>query len=121
MADGQTESAPERNRRERPHREHVAVGEVDQLDDAVDERVADRDERPDGAVGESFQEVETEQREVVVNDLVPVDEARVPAGEVADSVVDRQRRERRDQTPHADVRAHDAERPRGRRSYGVSG
>ena len=32
--------------------EHVAVREVDQLEDAVDERVAERDERVDGAVRE---------------------------------------------------------------------
>ena len=38
---------------ERPDHEHVAVGEVDQLDDAVDERVADRDERPDRSVGDA--------------------------------------------------------------------
>ncbi len=30
--------------------EHVAMGEVDQLEDAVDERVAQRDERVDAAV-----------------------------------------------------------------------
>ena len=35
---------------ERAEHEHVAVGEVDQLDDPVDERVAERDQRPDRPV-----------------------------------------------------------------------
>ena len=41
----------ERERERRAQHEHVAVGEVDELEDAVDERVADRDERDDQAVG----------------------------------------------------------------------
>jgi len=32
-------------RAERPHHEDLAMGEVDELDDAVDDGVADRDER----------------------------------------------------------------------------
>ena len=37
--------------REEPRqREHVAVGEVDQLQDPVDERVAERDQRVDRAL-----------------------------------------------------------------------
>ena len=34
------------------HHEDFAVGEVDQLDDAVDERIAERDQGDQGAVGE---------------------------------------------------------------------
>ena len=34
----------------RPEHEHVAVGEVDELDDAVDEGVAECDEREDQAI-----------------------------------------------------------------------
>jgi hypothetical protein len=47
------ERLPERHGDERPDHEDLAVGEVDQLDDAVDERVAERDERPDRPVGET--------------------------------------------------------------------
>ena len=54
------------DRDERADHEHVAVGEVDQLDDAVDERVAERDQRPDRAVGEAVDEVLADAREVAV-------------------------------------------------------
>ena len=44
-------------RRDHPaEHEHVAVGEVDQLEDAVDERVAERDERVERAVRQPDQE-----------------------------------------------------------------
>ena len=42
--------------------EHVAVGEVDQLEDAVDERVPERDERVDAARREPDQEHREEVR-----------------------------------------------------------
>ncbi len=45
----------DRLRLERPEHEVVAVGEVDQLDDPVDERVAERDERVDHPVREADQ------------------------------------------------------------------
>ena len=45
-------SIDDRLRLERPEHEVVAVGEVDQLDDPVDERVAERDERVDHPVRE---------------------------------------------------------------------
>ena len=45
-------AADDRGREERAHHEDLAVGEVDQLDDAVDERVAERDQRDQRAVGE---------------------------------------------------------------------
>ncbi len=38
---------------EGPEHEHLAVGEVDQLDDAVDEGIAQGDEREDHPVGET--------------------------------------------------------------------
>jgi hypothetical protein len=47
------EVIPDRDRDERADHEHLAVGEVDQLDDPVDQRVAEGDERPDRAVGEA--------------------------------------------------------------------
>jgi hypothetical protein len=37
-------------------RKDVAVGEVDQLQDPVDERVTERDQRVDGALGQADQE-----------------------------------------------------------------
>ena len=37
-------------------REDISVGEVDQLENAVDERVAERDERIDRALGQPDQE-----------------------------------------------------------------
>ena len=40
----------------RPEHEHVAVREVDQLEDAVDERVAERDERVERAVRDADEE-----------------------------------------------------------------
>src|SRR5256885_10372410 len=49
------DQAQEREEEDADHpadREDVAVGEVDQLDDAVDHRVAERDERVQGAVGD---------------------------------------------------------------------
>ena len=49
------EVRPEGDREHAAEHEHVAVREVDQLEDAVDERVAQRDERVDGAVGEPDQ------------------------------------------------------------------
>jgi hypothetical protein len=62
------------------------VGEVDQLDDAVDERVADRHERPDGTVGEAVDEVVPEPGEVVVL-----------GDEIAERVVDGQDQQDHDQ------------------------
>ena len=54
----------DRHRRDEHPAEHedVAVGEVDQLEDAVDERVAERDEPVDGAVREPDQEEAVELR-----------------------------------------------------------
>ena len=58
---------PEPSRRdERADHEDLAVGEVDQLDDSVDERVAERDQRPDRAVREAGDEVVAEPGEVAV-------------------------------------------------------
>jgi hypothetical protein len=51
---------------ERADHENVAVGEVDQLDDPVDERVADGDERPDGAVREPVEQVVAEPAQVAL-------------------------------------------------------
>src|SRR4051812_16969665 len=56
----------ERGRDERAEHEHLAVGEVDQLDDAVDERVADRHQRPDGAVGDAGGQVLAQADQVAV-------------------------------------------------------
>ena len=56
----------ERERREGADHEDVAVGEVDQLDDPVDQRVADGDQRPDGAVGEPVLDVRGHAAEVAV-------------------------------------------------------
>ena len=42
------EAGHDRARHEPREREEVAVGEVDELEDAVDERVAERDDRVDG-------------------------------------------------------------------------
>ena len=64
--DGQPDRADHRVRDEAADHEQVAVGEVDQLDDAVDERVADGDQRPDGAVGEAVLDVGGEPRQVAV-------------------------------------------------------
>ena len=61
---GEAEGPVEAHGRERPDHEQVAVGEVDQLDDPVDERVAERDQRPDRAVREPVLEVACEPREV---------------------------------------------------------
>ena len=47
---------PEGDREHAAEHEHVAVGEVDQLEDAVDERVAQRDERVDAAGRDPDQE-----------------------------------------------------------------
>ena len=47
------EETEQRRADERAEREDVAVREVDQLDDAVDHRVAQRDQRVDGAVGDA--------------------------------------------------------------------
>ena len=53
----QAEHAQRDRRRDHPaDHEHVAVGEVDQLEDAVDERVAERDERVERAVRQPDQE-----------------------------------------------------------------
>ena len=65
---GETDDWPEPDGRdERADHEHLAVGEVDQLDDSVDERVAERDQRPDRAVGQTGDEVVAEPREIAVN------------------------------------------------------
>ena len=75
---GQAEAdrGPEADGGHRADHEHVAVGEVDELDDPVDERVADRDERPDGAVGQPLGEVEAQAAEVVVDDDMTGDDDR---------------------------------------------
>ena len=61
----QTDRSEEARRDERADHEDLAVGEVDQLDDAVDERVADGHQRPDGAVGDAVDEVVAEPGEIV--------------------------------------------------------
>ena len=50
-------SADQRQRQERRQHEQIAVGEVDQLEDAVDHRVAQRDQREHHAVGEADHEL----------------------------------------------------------------
>ena len=45
------------HRDERPDHEHVAMGEVDELDDPVDHRVAEGDERVDRAEGQEVLEL----------------------------------------------------------------
>ena len=60
----QPERPDERGGDERADHEHLAVGEVDQLDDAVDERVTDRHQRPDGAVGDPGDDVLAQPRQV---------------------------------------------------------
>ena len=54
---GDPERRVERHRDERADHEDLAVGEVDQLDDAVDERVPERDQRPDRADREPVDDV----------------------------------------------------------------
>jgi hypothetical protein len=49
------EVRPERDREHAGEHEHVAVREVDELEDAVHQRVAQRDERVDGAVRDADQ------------------------------------------------------------------
>ena len=44
--------ADHRKRKERAHHKDLAVGEVDELDDGIDHRVAERDQRDQRAVGE---------------------------------------------------------------------
>ena len=60
LAFGQAEDRDERSGEEGPEGEDVAMREIDELDDAVDHRVAERDERVDPAVrqreGEDLQE-----------------------------------------------------------------
>ena len=67
----ETEDRREEGDRDHPaEHEHVAVGEVDQLEDAVDEGVAERDEPVDGAVRDADQE----RREELVRGLDQVDD-----------------------------------------------
>ncbi len=54
---GHPERRVHRDRDERADHEDLAVGEVDQLDDAVDQRVPERDQRPDGADREAVDDV----------------------------------------------------------------
>ncbi len=98
---------PQPDRRERADHEHVAVGEVDQLDDPVDERVPHRHQRPDRAVREPRDEIEAQLREVVVDDRVTggVEADLVPVHQVAHGVVGGQRQQRHDQPPAPDVLA----------------
>src|SRR4029079_11290071 len=86
---------PERERRERADHEDLAVGEVDQLDDSVDERVAERDERPDRPVRQAVGEVVPDAGEVPVVD------------EVLNAVVGRKRDQDRDQAVLRDELAYD--------------
>ena len=66
------EDAHDPGAREEPaQREDVAVGEVDQLQDAVDERVAESDERVDRARRQTDQE---DVEEVIASSVIPEDE-----------------------------------------------
>ena len=104
--------APQRDGRERANREDVAVGEVDQLDDPVDERVADCDQRPDGAVRQPLQQVEAELGKIVVDDRVSVEQPDlVPVDQVMQAVVDRQRQQRDDQAPDSHAGPHELQGP----------
>ncbi len=93
--DGQADRADHRVRHEAADHEQVAVGEVDQLDDAVDERVADGDQRPDGAVREAVLDVGGEPREVAV------------VLQVLDAVGDREDQQDHDQPVLGDELARD--------------
>ena len=96
----EAERPPQADGGEGADHEHVAVREVDQLDDAVDERVADRDQRPDRAVGQSLGEVEAQLGQVVMDYRVTRHHASlVAAAQVVDAVVDGQRGEGRDEEP----------------------
>src|ERR687887_1290336 len=55
-AASQAEGGHHRQGEHRPEHEQVAVREVDQLDDAVDERVAERDQGDDRAVRDADQQ-----------------------------------------------------------------
>ncbi len=81
------------------------MGEVDQLNDPVYEGVANRDQGPDGTVGQALDEVEAEQRKVVVDDLMAVHVVGVTVCEVADPVVSGQRDQSNDQAPGPDMLA----------------
>ena len=83
---------PERD--ERPDHEDLAVGEVDELDDPVDERVAERDQGVDRAVGEPEDEVVAEIGEAAVLD------------EVVQAEVERQGEQHEDQPVLAQRFAH---------------
>ena len=112
--DRDPEGAPQRDGRERAHREDVAVGEVDQLDDPVDERVADCDQRPDGAVREPLQDVEAQLGKIVVDDRVSVEQPDlIPADEVVQAVVDRQRQQCDDQAPGPHTGPQEVQGPGG--------
>ena len=94
------ERLPQRERREGADHEDLAVGEVDQLDDSVDERVPERDERPDRPVRQAVGEVVAEAGEVPVVD------------EVLNAVVGRERDQDRDQAVLRDELGDDLRRPR---------
>ena len=55
--DGGPEKPQETERDEEPHHVDIAVGEIDELDDAVDHGVAQRDEGKIGADGQAIEEL----------------------------------------------------------------
>jgi hypothetical protein len=101
------------------------VGEVDQLDDPVDERVAERYQRPDRTVREPILEIAGEPREVVLVGPVEIyEEELVRVREVTDRADDRQYEEDDDQSVFPEPGARALDRPaldRGARDGGGSG
>ncbi len=102
--DPEPERGPERERDQRADHEHLAVGEVDQLDDPVDHRVAERDQRPDRAVGDPVDEVVAEPGEVAAG------------AQVVDAEGDRHRQQQRDQEKRRPARAEREPRADRRRA-----
>src|SRR5205823_9119902 len=87
--------------------EEVAVGEVDQLDDPVDERVAERDERPDRPIRDAGDERVAE-----------ADQAVRGRDQVVDRVVDRAGREHDDQPVARQEPPQSGERPEAHTAAG---
>ena len=56
-AAGQPDAKNDEEGRDRAHHEHVAMGEIDHADDAVDHRVADGDQAVDRPEGDAVDEL----------------------------------------------------------------